>query len=1031
MKRVNIFLSVLGVCTMLHAQVPEWENPEIFAINREATRATALPYSNEQQAIADIFSASPWYRCLDGVWKFNWHKKPADKPEGFYREGYDVSGWDNIQVPGNWELQGFGIPIYTNVTYPHPKNPPYISHDDNPAGCYVRDFDIPGSWDGRRVYLHFESGLSAMYVWVNGKYAGYSQATKSPAEFDITPYIRQGKNRVAIEGYRWSDGAYLEDQDFWRLSGFDRSIYLYSADQIRIRDFFVKSDLDANYKNGLFSLDVSVKNHLKSDRKVQVAVQLLDRNGKTVFTKKNSVNVASETETQTSFSQKVNAPELWSNETPYLYTLLLTLSDEKGNIIETTSCKTGFRKVEIKNAQLLINGKPILVRGVNMHEHHPVTGHVQTEEMMRKDIALMKQYNINAVRTSHYPQPPLWYKLCDEYGLYLVDEANLESHGLEGTDSPSHLPEWKEAHLDRVIRLVERDKNHPSVIVWSLGNEAGNGQAFYDMYDWVKKRDNTRPAQYERTGEARCTDIVCPMYASLEKMTEYAARTNVTRPYILCEYSHSMGNSSGHLQEYFDLFVTSPHMQGGFIWDWVDQGIKATDDSGRDYWAYGGDIGGYQYPHEQNLCANGLVTPDRIPHPGLYEVKKVYQDILFHAKDIKKGIITIENRFHYTDLKNYDFKWEVLKNGKPFANGDLPVSQPPLTKRDITITLPAIQKEAGQEYFLNIFAYTKEATEMIPARHEIAREQFALPENAYFSGNSDKASGVVEVVSEDDNFIRLKTGEITIGFNKRNGMLTEYSCRNQQLLYDGPQPDFWRAPTDNDFGFNLSEKSNVWRTAGRNRTLKNFQANKSGNGYIIRADYELNDVSSPYTVTYTVSADGKIKVQVAWNAGKQGLPEMLRFGMQMRLSSEFNTFTYYGRGPWENYTDRHTSSFIGIYSSTVAEQQFDYIRPQENGNKTDVRWLTLTSKDGFGIQISGLQPLSVKVAHNTADDMDFGITKKNSHPSDVTPRKEVFLNVDLLQRGVDDSWGAMPTAPFQLLNDSYAYGYEMSVIWEK
>ena len=1043
MKRFNLFLIISLACTTIQANTPEWENPEIFAINKEATRATALPYSNEQQAIADIYSASPYYRLLDGTWKFNWQKKPADKPEGFYREGYDVSKWDNIPVPGNWELLGFGVPIYTNITYPHPKNPPYIAHDDNPVGCYVRDFEIPQSWDGRRVYLHFESGLAAMYIWINGQYAGYSEVTKSPAEFDITPYIRQGKNRVAIEGYRWSDGSYLEDQDFWRLSGFDRSIYLYSTDHVRIRDFFVKSDLDAAYKNGLFSLDVSVKNHLKNDQKVQLAVQLLDKNGKQVFSKKNSVAVAAETETQTSFSQKINTPELWSNETPYLYTLLLTLSDEKGNIIETTSCKTGFRKVEIKNAQLLVNGKPVLVRGVNLHEHHPVTGHVMTEDIMRRDIALMKQHNINAVRASHYPQPALWYKLCDEYGLLLCNEANVEIHGmgsawrgvLEHTENhPAYLPEWAAAINDRIVRMLERDKNHPSVIIWSMGNECGNGPVFYEAYKWLKERDNTRLVQFEQAGENENTDIVCPMYPDIEEIKEYAARTNVARPYIMCEYAHAMGNSTGNFQEYFDIIATSPHMQGGFIWEWLNHVIKAKDDSGRDYWAYGGDIGGYQYTHDQNFCADGLVGADRKPHPGLHEVKKVYQDILFHAKDLSKGIFTIESRFHYTDLKKYDFKWELIKNGRKVAVGDLQISQPPLTKKDVTIALPAIRtvikKEAGQEYFLNIFAYTREATEMIPARHEIAREQFAFPVNDYFAANSDKAGGTIEIVDENDNSICFKTGDITIGFNKQNGMLTEYSYRNRWLLSDGPQPDFWRAPTDNDYGNRMPEVCNVWRVAGKNKTLKNFRTEKSGNEYIIRTEYELNDVSSPYNVTYTVSANGNIKVIVSWKAGRQGLPEMPRFGMQMRLPSEFTTFTYYGRGPWENYIDRKTSSFIGIYNSSVAEQQFDYFRPQENGNKTDVRWLTLTNKEGLGILITGLQPLSVKAAHNTADDLDFGITKKNSHPKDVTPQKDIFLNVDFLQRGVagNDSWGAFPLWIYRLWNDSYEYGYEMSVL---
>jgi beta-galactosidase len=1023
----GFFLLTLGG---IQAQTPEWENPEIFGINKEPARATALPYSNETQAIADIYIHSPYYQSLDGTWKFNWHKKPADKPVGFYKAGYDVSKWDNIQVPGNWELQGYGVPIYTNIIYPHPKNPPYIDHNDNPVGCYLRDFNISKDWDGRRVFLHFESGLAAMYIWVNGEYVGYSEVTKSPSEFDITPYIKQGKNTLAIEGYRWSDGSYLEDQDFWRLSGFDRSIYLYSTDQIRILDFFAKGDLDNAYKNGLFSLDLTLKNYQKNQEKVQAEIKLLDAVGKQVFQKKNALTLPSEKETVTTYAQKVASPNLWSNETPYLYTLLITLKDEKGNTIEATSTKIGFRKVEIKNAQLLVNGKAILVRGVNLHEHNPYTGHVQNEQTMRKDIALMKQHNVNAVRTSHYPQSTLWYKLCDEYGLFLVDEANLESHGLGyGKENVSNFPEWAAAHKNRVVRMMERDKNHASIIIWSMGNECSNGTVFPEIYKWLKERDPSRPVQFEQAGEAANTDIVCPMYPSIENMKRYASRTDVTRPYIMCEYGHAMGNSTGNFQEYFDIISTSPQMQGGFIWEWLEHGIAATDDSGRKYWAYGGDIGGYQYTHDQNFCADGLVTPDRQPHPGMNEVRKVYQDILFHAKDVGKGIITIENRFLYKDLKDYNFKWEVIRNGEKVADGNFNESQAAGTKKDVTISLPSLAKDVATEYFLNIYAYTKNATEMIPANHEVAREQFAFPHNDYFAKNQSSTTGSVEIVREDDRTIVLKAGEVTVSFSKRSGSLDGYEYNNKRLLASGPQPDFWRAPTDNDFGNNLPRLANVWKLAGQNKSLDNFTMDKKGNEVVLTANYTLNDVSSPYTVRYTVSGSGSVKVNVAWKAGKKGLPELPRFGTQLRLSPEFETFTYYGRGPWENYSDRNMSSFIGLYHSTVSEQRFDYVRPQENGNKTDVRWLTLTNNEGLGIKITGAQPLSVKAAHNTAEDLDFGTSKKNSHPSDVTPRKDIYLNVDYLQRGLagDDSWGRLPHEPYRLLGDTYQYEYEISV----
>ncbi|MDR0799682.1 MAG: DUF4981 domain-containing protein, partial [Dysgonamonadaceae bacterium] len=947
-----------------YTPISEWENPQIFELNKEPAHATFLPYSTEKQAIADIYGESPYYRSLDGIWKFNWHKKPADKPEGFYREGYDVSRWDNIQVPGNWELLGFGIPIYTNITYPYPKNPPYIDHDDNPVGCYVRDFTIEDNWKTRRIFLHFESGLAAMYVWINGKYVGYSQGTKCPAEFDVTDYVRQGKNTLAVEGYRWSDGSYLEDQDFWRLSGFDRSVYLYSTEQVRIRDFFVKGDLDNAYRNGLFSLDVAVKNEWNEAKNVQAEIRLLDASGRPVVQKSQAINVLDRSETTVSFDQTVSSPHLWSNETPYLYTLLITLKDEQGKTIEITSCKMGFRKVEIRNAQLLVNGKPIIVRGVNLHEHNPYTGHVQDEATMRKDIALMKQNNINAVRMSHYPQSPRWYKLCDEYGLFVCDEANVEIHGMgavsqapfDQTDHPAYRPEWAPAIRDRIIRMLERDKNHPSIIVWSMGNECGNGPVFYDTYKELKMRDRTRLVQFEQAEENEDTDIICPMYPSIGSMKDYAGRTDVTRPYIMCEYAHAMGNSTGNFQEYWDIIASSPHMQGGFIWDWVDQGIAATDDSGRNYWAYGGDLGGYQYTNDQNFCANGLLASDRRPHPGLYEVKKVYQPIDFQASpsQLAKGIITVENKFLYTDLNQFDFRWEWLEEGKPIHSGRLNFSQAPFSQKEIKIPIPRMSEATGVEYFLNIYAYTKTATDLVPAGWEVARAQFAWPVIGRM-GRLYPSSEAVQITKDNSAELVLQSGDVQFIFSKWSGALETYSYRGKNLLLSAPQPDFWRAPTDNDFGNNMPLLSNSWKYAGENKTLMHFEFEQQDETVVVTAGYRLNDVSSYYQVIYTILPGGNVRVQASWEAGVSNLPEMPRFGMQMTLPAEFDHVTYYGRGPWENYSDRNTVSFVGIYESSVAGLGVEYIRPQENGNRTDVRWMTLTNPEGIGLRIQGYE----------------------------------------------------------------------------
>ena len=641
----------------------DWENPAIFQINREPARAAFLPYADESSAIADDYTRSPWFLTLDGNWKFNWSPTPDERPKDFFKTDFNTTNWKEITVPSNWELNGYGIPIYTNIIYPFVKNPPFIDHADNPVGSYRRAFELPENWNGRRVYLHFEAGTSAMYIWVNGEKVGYSENTKSPTEFDITKYVKAGKNQIAVEVYRWSDGSYLEDQDFWRLSGIDR-------------------DLDDSYKNGSLAVDVKVKNMNKAAKNNQIVeAKLVDAAGKEVFKKTIKINVGANSVESTTFTQNVSTPKLWNNETPNLYTLLLTLKDENGKFIETVATQIGFRKVELKNGQLLVNGIRIMVHGVNIHEHNPKTGHYQDKETMMKDIKLMKQLNINAVRCSHYPNNLMWVKLCNKYGLFLVDEANIESHGMgaelqgsfDKTKHPAYLPEWKAAHMDRIYSLVERDKNQPSVILWSLGNECGNGPVFHEAYKWIKNRDNTRLVQFEQAGEEENTDVVCLMYPSMDYMREYAKRKDVKRPFIMCEYSHAMGNSSGNFQEYWDIIRGSNNMQGGFIWDWVDQGFEMTDEVGRKYWSYGGDMGSQHYTNDENFCHNGLVWPDRTPHPGAFEVKKVYQDILFTGVDLKQGIIEVENGFGYTNLDQYLFKYEVLENGLVIKTGTVDI----------------------------------------------------------------------------------------------------------------------------------------------------------------------------------------------------------------------------------------------------------------------------------------------------------------------------------------------------------------------
>jgi beta-galactosidase len=1022
-------LAFMGLSSRAQTTPNDWENPRVFQINKEYPVATFLPYANEASAIADNYATSPYYELLSGNWKFHWVPKPDDRPVDFYKENYDVSKWKDIVVPSNWEVEGYGIPIYANNTYPHGLNAPNIPHNDNPVGSYRRNFDVPATWDGRRIFLHFASGTSAMYVWVNGQKVGYSEVTKSPAEFDITKYAHKGKNMVAVEVYRWSDGSYLEDQDFWRLSGIDNDVYLYSTPQLRIADFFAHPDLDANYKNGLLSVDVKLKNNTSVEVKNQtVEIAVLDENNKKIATQNIKLDVPANDVANTVITKSITAPKLWTAETPNLYTLLLTVKNDKGAIVEATSCKIGFRKVEIKDGQLLVNGVHILIKGTNIHEFDQFKGQHVTTELMMKDIKLMKQYNLNAVRMSHYPHCVEWYKLCDKYGLYLVDEANLESHGFGyGPSNPAFHEEWFEAHKDREYRLVERDKNHPSVIIWSMGNECSNGTVFQDIYKWIKQRDTSRPVQFEQAGQGNNTDIVCPMYPGINNMKNYASKEE-TRPYIMCEYAHAMGNGSGNFQEYWDIIEGSKYMQGGFIWDWVDQGLYHKDENGKPYFAYGGDLGSDKYHNDENFNCNGLVAPDRTPHPGLNEVKKAYQYIQFKAKSLNDGVITIKNMHDFIDLSNYNFKWELVKNGKKVTEGTFKVDIAAKADKDIKLALPALQFAPGTEYYINVYAYTINGTEVIPAGHEAAREQLAFTENNYFTPAT--APTGKPVLTNSNNGVKIEAGKVAINFNKRNGSLSSYAVNGTNLIENGPELNFWRGPTDNDFGNGMENISNIWRSAGRNARVKDFQVKEENSNVIVTVQYTLGDVASDYKMTYTVNAGGAVQVEGEYTAGANVLPEMPRFGMLFTLPLAMDNFAYYGRGPWENYSDRKFSSFVGEYNLKVSEQEMPYVRPQEFANRTDVRWLTLTNAAGQGIRIDGMQPLSVSALNNRPEDFDPGLSKKQQHPKDVFKRFNVTLAIDLVQRGVggDNSWGAFPHQPFRLFDKTYKYGYVISPV---
>ena len=1022
-----LLLSILlSFCTALIAQRLEWENPAVFNINKEAPHVTYVPYSDARAALVNDRTSSPWKQSLNGPWKFNWAPKPADRPAGFFQPGYDASAWKEIQVPSNWELQGYGRPIYVNLPYEWTRDPqpPLVPHDDNPVGSYRRTFIIPAEWAGREVFIHFGAVKSAFYIWINGQLAGYSEDAKTPAEWNITRYLQPGENLVALEVYRWSDGSYLECQDFWRISGIEREVFLYAAPRLRIRDFWVRADLDSTYQDGLLAVDAELLNIDVSKRSLPctAAVLLADAAGNTLYQAEQSVDMKGKNSAILTFRQRITRPEKWSAETPNLYHLALTLKNGQGEVTESVGCKVGFRKVEIRGGQLLVNGAAVLLKGVNRHEHDEFTAHVISEESMIRDIRLMKQNNINTVRTCHYPNDPRWYELCDQYGLYVVDEANIESHGM-GYDPDRTLgnnPEWIAAHVDRVSRMVERDKNHPSVIIWSLGNEAGDGVCFTAAYQWIKSRDLSRPVHYERAELGANTDIYCPMYSRIEHLVEYASKPQ-SRPLIMCEYAHSMGNSTGNLQDYWDVIEAHPQLQGAIIWDWVDQGFARTTADGRKYWAFGGEWGP---PSDGNFCCNGLVCPDRSPHPSLFEVKKVYQFIKFRAVDPAAGRIEIANHYAFLPLDGFALSWSLTADGEPVAHGALPVLDlKPGEKTVLTLPLPALA--AGREHHLLLEARTRHEAPLVPAGHVAAAEQFSLGA-VVLPAVSDQSSSVLPslAVKETKESVRVTGKNFTLEFSRKSGLLTSWLQAGRPLLAESPVPNFWRAPTDNDFGNGMDKRCRVWRDASRERALKSLTVTKLGKTTVqLDVRYDLTAAGESH-IRYTVLGDGVVQVENRFSAGPGDLPEMPRFGMTMALPAGLERVRWFGRGPHENYVDRKGSAFVGLYEGSVDGFVSPYVSPQEMGYRTDTRWVAVTNTAGEGLLFTG--PLCFSALHYTSEELTQK-SRGSMHPTDLQRREEVWLNIDLAQMGVggDDSWGAWPHEQYLLRAREYRHVFVM------
>jgi beta-galactosidase len=1022
---------------------PDWENPAVFQINREAPRAWFVPFQDPEKLGETKPTESSLVQSLNGSWRFHLAKNPGERPVDFYREGYDSGDWDRIPVPSNWEMQGYDYPIYTNVQYPHEKNPPFIQDHYNPTGSYLTEFSLPENWEGKEIYLQFGGVSSAMYVWINEQQVGYSEDSKTPATFNITPYLREGKNDMAVLVYKWCDGSYLEDQDFWRLGGITRDVFLMARNPCHIRDFSVVAGLDASYHDGDFHLEVEVVNLDQEDYPgYSVHISLEDEGDKVLMDETFPVELE-EGQGKLSLDRYFPNVKQWSAEIPNLYQLQIALLDEEGEVIEALQQDVGFRTVEIKDAKLLVNGRYVYLKGANLHEHHDVNGHVMDEETMLKDILLMKSHNLNAVRTSHYPQPERWYELCNQYGLYVVDEANIESHGMGyGKESLAKDSAWMGAHLFRTENMFERDKNQPSVIIWSLGNEAGNGINFQATYRYLKDRDASRPVQYEQAHLEDNTDIVCPMYMRIEQMERYAkgAAGTPTRPLIQCEYAHAMGNSVGNLQDYWDLIEKYEVLQGGFIWDWVDQGLLTTNEQGEEFWAYGGDFGPEDVPSDGNFCINGLVNPDRGIKPPFLEVKKVYQHIGFHAKDLEKGIIEIENKYAFLNLDRFNFTWTIRCEGETLQSGTLEgVDLTPGTQQEIRLDY-TLDPQPGKEYFLNVEAALKSADGLVDAGTVLAREQFLLPDQV--PAMADQRAIPALSYTKSKEAIAVTGESFSLTLDPRTGIITQFMSEGKDLLLSGPVPDFWRAPTDNDFGNNNHKRAAVWRKAGERRDMGRVKVKKQKSGAIsIAVNAELLDMDgnpmADYHTLYVINGLGEVTVTSDFVMTAEKLPELPRFGMNLVMPRSYETCTWLGRGPQENYQDRKTGAFVDLYTGSVADQYWPYIRPQENGNKEDVRWLAITSKEGSGLLFRGAPLISVSAHHNIMEDFESpdrtdgrhreGVKPVRRHTTDVKARDLTSVNIDYKQMGVggDNSWGAPVHEEYRLTERAYTYSFKM------
>ena len=1028
MTRKVLICALASVGLTAFAQQPEWQDPNVNAINRAAMHTNYFAYESEQAALKGCRLASDNYMTLNGTWKFNWVQNADQRPTDFYKVDFNDKGWDNIQVPGVWELNGYGDPIYVNVGYPwrsqYKNNPPYVPTVNNHVGTYRKEIELPADWKGRQIMAHFGSVTSNMYLWVNGKFVGYSEDSKLEAEFDLTKYLRPGKNIIAFQVFRWCDGTYLEDQDFFRYSGVGRDCYLYTRTANHIEDIRITPDLDAQYKDGTLQIDIQMKG------KGTVDLKLLDKEGKEVTTaqvKGSGKQTASMT---------VSNPAKWTAETPNLYTLVANLQ-ENGKTIESIPVKVGFRKIELKNGQILVNGQAVLFKGADRHEMDPDKGYVVSRERMIQDIKRMKELNINAVRTCHYPDNNLWYDLCDEYGIYVVAEANIESHGMGyGDETLAKNPLFAKAHLERNQRNVQRGYNHPSIIFWSLGNEAGFGPNFEACYKWIKAEDKTRAVQYEQAGTNEYTDIFCPMYYSYESCENYS-KGNIDKPLIQCEYAHAMGNSQGGFKEYWDLVRKYPKYQGGFIWDFVDQSARWYTKDGKEFYGYGGDFNRYD-ASDNNFQNNGLISPDRVPNPHAHEVGYIYQNIWVKPVDLQKGEISIYNENFFRDLSDFYAEWQLLANGEVLQSGiinDLKVGPQQTVNQKLNYTLDNICP--CKEVLLNVAFKLKNTETLLPAGFAVAQQQLSVreykaPENLLTEKKIAHDYTPAPVVEDNDSYYLIVKGEnFHIDFERRSGYLSLYDVNGLSILDEGAQltPNFWRAPTDNDMGAGLQKKYLAWKNP--EIKLTSLEHATENGLVVVTAKYDMPTVSAKLTLTYRINKEGAIEVTQSMTTDKNAkVSNMFRFGMRAALNKNLSNIQYYGRGPIENYADRNNSTNIGKYAQTVDEQFYSYIRPQETGTKTDIRWWNQTNKGGNGIQLVGKTPFSASALHYTMESLDDGLEKDQRH-SELVPQTDcVNFCIDKVQMGLGcvNSWGALPLDKYMVPYQDYEFTFVIKPI---